>query len=107
MDTTLENQVTEYPAGSPCATGNCPIPEANNVEEAEGNLVQKGDLIIFNLRGKVRSGKVISKGSKFLGIDTIGLQSNTKITADTEFVPMTVFVEKAVLDSLEAGVQAA
>lgn len=107
MDTTLENQVTEYPADSPCATGDCPMPTLDEVIELEDSLpLTKGDLILFNLRGKVRSGKVISKGSKFLGIDTIGLQSNTKIAADTELVPMTVFVEKTVLDSL-AEVEAA
>jgi hypothetical protein len=114
MDTTLENQVIEtlvyYPEGSPCATGNCPLPtEQDEVEEEkeirETILLCKEDLVIFNLRGNVRSGKVISKGKVHLGIDTIGMKSNTKIPATTEFVPMTVFVEKAILDSLKAEVE--
>lgn len=98
-----EQDMPAYAEGSPCATGACPMPatfdEVAELEDAPS--LAKGDLVIFNLRGKVRSGKVISKGNKFLGINTIGLQTNTKIPVETEFVPVTVFVEKAVLDSLE------
>jgi len=106
MDSTLESQVIEtvYPEGSPCASGACPMPAELEVEET---LIAKNDLVIFNLRGNVRSGKVISKGKVHLGIDTIGMKSNTKIPVTTELVPMTVFVEKAILDSLEAEVEAA
>lgn len=102
MDTILENEVIEtvYPEGSPCATGNCPLPTEQ--AEVEETLIAKGDLALFYLRGKVRPGIVFSKGKVHLGIDTIGMKSNTKIPATTEFVPMTVFVEKAILDSLKA-----
>ena len=97
LETVIESEV--YPEGSPCASGACPLPEST-VEPVE--TLAKGDLVIFNLRGKVRPGKVISKGKVSLGIDTIGLQTNTKIPVETEFVPVVVFVEKDVLDSLEA-----
>jgi hypothetical protein len=91
--------------GSPCASDIRPMPEPTEVEPVK--TVAKGKLVIFNLRGKVRPGKVISKGKVSLGINTIGLQTNTKIPVETEFVPVIVFVEKAVLDSLEAEVEAA
>lgn len=100
LETVIESEV--YSEGSPCATGNCPIPTLDEVAKLEdAPSLAKGDLVIFNLRGKIRPGKVISKGKVSLGIDTIGLQTNTKVTADTEFVPVTVFVEKAVLNELE------
>ena len=103
MSEALETVVESvYPEESPCASGACPMPESTVESEVEEILITKSDLVIFNLRGKVRPGKVISKGKKFLGINTIGLQTNTKIPVETEFVPVTVFVEKAVLDSLEA-----
>lgn len=97
LETVIESEV--YPEGSPCASGACPMPEST--VESELETVAKGDLVIFNLRGKVRSGKVISKGKSNIGIDTIGLKTNTKIPVETELVPVVVFVEKAVLDSLE------
>ena len=102
MDTTLENQVTEYTADSSCATGNCPIPTLDEVGKLEdAPSLAKGDLVIFNLRGKKRSGTVISKGKVHLGIDLTEMISNTKIPAETEFVELKgvkVFVEKALLD---------
>ena len=98
LETVIESE------GSPCASGDYPMPVATLDEVAEledAPSLAKGNLVIFNLRDKVRSGKVISKGKSSIGIDTIGLQTNTKIPVETEFVPVVVFVEKAVLDSLE------
>jgi hypothetical protein len=106
MSEALETVVVEtsYPEGSLCASEACSMPTLDEVAELEDSQpIVKGDLVIFNLRGKVRSGRVISKGKAYLGIDTIGLQTNTKIPVETELVPVTVFVEKAVLDSLEVA----
>ena len=102
LETVIESEV--YPEGSPCASGDYPMSVATLDEVAEledAPSLAKGNLVIFNLRDKVRSGKVISKGKSSIGIDTIGLKTNTKIPVETEFVPVIVFVEKAVLDSLE------
>lgn len=104
IETIVDSEI--FSEDSPCATGACPVLELTEIEPVE-ETVSRGDLVIFNLRGKVRPGKVISKGKVSLGIDTIGLQTNTKIPAATEFVPVVVFVEKAVLDSLAVELEAA
>lgn len=113
MDTTLETQVIEicnetypeHPADSPCATGNCPIPTQEVAEVEEVLTVNKGDLVIINRNEKIKVGKVEKKGSKYVDLNVFNMTSNTKREIK-ELVPVTVFVEKAVLDSLETEVAA-
>lgn len=78
----------------------CPMPVAPT-KTVETKLT-KGSYVLFNRNGKVKAGKVISKGGSKIGLDVIDMKSNTKIEASTELVPMTIFVTKEVMDTLTA-----
>lgn len=93
MEELLDNQSTDTTSTKEC-DGTCPMPL---VEEEEATPISKGDLVIFTRNGKVRTGRVVSLGSKNIGLSVYDMKSNTKIPANSELVPVTVFVEAEVL----------
>ena len=94
MDTELLETVESVEVAE-CATGAC---EVNSKPEVP--TVKKGDYVVF-YRGKtVRTAKVVTKGGVKLGLDVLGMDSNTSLPASTELVPVTVFMTKEVAEGL-------
>lgn len=90
-----QEDLSVYPEGSPCSMGDCPIPAS---EPEETITLQKKDLVVFTRNNTIRLATVVSKGNKHLGLSVLGMKSNTKIPADTELIPVTVFVSKEILE---------
>jgi hypothetical protein len=94
MDTELLETI-ESEEVTKCSTGTCNI-------KPEVLTVKKGDYVVF-YRGKtVRTAKVVTKGGVKLGLDVLGMESNTTLPASTELVPVTVFMTKEVAEGLAA-----
>ena len=64
--------------------------------------LSKGQLVVFKRNGKVKVGKVISKGPANIGLAVADMVSNTKIAATTELVPLTIYVTAEVKEELES-----
>ena len=93
MDTELLETVESVEVAE-CTTSACGV--------AVVPTVKKGDYVVF-YRGKtVRTAKVVTKGGVKLGLDVLGMESNTSLPASTELVPVTVFMTKEVAEGLAA-----
>lgn len=94
-----QEDLSVYPEGSPCAMGDCPISASEpEVTIEETIALHKKDLVVFIRNNTIRLATVVSKGNKYLGLNVLGMKSNTKIPADTELIPVTVFVSKEILE---------
>lgn len=96
----------ECPMPSPVTTEEVEVME-EVVEEVElkeevAPTVDRGSYVLFDRNGKVRTGKVITKGAVNIGLDVVDMKSNTKIDTATKLVPVTVFITEEVLAHLES-----
>jgi hypothetical protein len=62
------------------------------MDTTEQVLCAKGDFVLFNRNKKVRVGKIISKGSKSIGLEVANMSSNTKIPTETPLQLVQVWV---------------
>ena len=62
----------------------------------------KGQLVVFKRNGKVKVGKVITKGPTKIGLAVADMITKTKIAASTELVPLTIYVTAEVKEELES-----
>lgn len=65
----------------------------------------KGNVVIFKRNKTTRVGKVIKKGPASIGLDVHGMQSNTKIPADTSLQLVQVWMTKELVNELGLSVE--
>jgi hypothetical protein len=80
--------------------GQCDLPPVDTFEEPQLSI-RRSDLLVFFRNKSIRLGQITSIGPKNLKVSVCDMKSNTKIPANTDLVPMTVYVERKILDSLE------
>ncbi|MBD2201765.1 hypothetical protein H6G33_10440 [Calothrix sp. FACHB-1219] len=71
--------------------------------ERQEQSIKKGDLLLFNRNGTIRTGIVQTKGRSRISINVAQMKTNTQIPVDSELVPVTIYVTKEVLNMLEVA----